>query len=192
MRRVLNVIINESGDFGAFQKHSPYYLVGLLLHDQRHDITAACQLLDNQIKNLGYEPHSIHTGPLIRREGAYINLTVDERKRILNALIHFCRRIDVHYTTLRVDKNDCASMAELTKILNLSLNAQLTNVSFLRVKPKEHKLFQLIDMFCSLELTSHKFTTNTASRSEVEMFYNRREFSKNYLKKIRKKRLDKI
>ena len=88
--------------------------------------------------------------------------------------------IKVHYDNGQV---------ELTRILNLSLNAQLTNVSFLRVKPSEHKLFQLIDMFCSLELTSHKFTTNTASRSEIEMFHNRREFSKNYLKKIRKKRL---
>ena len=226
MQRVLNIIIDESGDFGAFQRHSPYYLVGLLLHDQRHDITAAGHLLDNQIKNLGYEPHSIHTGPLIRREGVYMSLTVDERKRILNALIHFCRRVDVQYTVLHVDKKDCANtaklsakisklvtvfienhsdffhsfdnikvhydngQAELTRILNLSLNARLTNVSFLRVKPVEHKLFQLIDMFCSFELTSHKFATNTASRSEIEMFHNRREFIKNYLKKIRKKRLD--
>ena len=226
MRHRLDITIDESGDFGAFQKHSPYYLVAMLFHEHKHDITDASLLLDNQLKNLGHQPHSIHTGPLIRREGIYLNLSIDERKRILNALIHFCRRVNVRYAVLRVEKKNCVNTAELsamilkriaiffethrsyfqsfdelvvhydngqtelTRIIKQSLNILSTNVSLLRVNPTEHKLFQLIDMFCSLELTSHKFTTNTASRSEVEMFHNQREFSKDYLKKIRKKRLE--
>jgi hypothetical protein len=40
-------------------------------------------LLDNQIRNLGHEIHSLHTGPIIRREKNYKNLSVDERKKLL-------------------------------------------------------------------------------------------------------------
>ena len=198
----------------------------MLFHDQKRDIDYATQLLDNQIRNLGFEPHALHTGPIIRREGDYINLTVDERKRLLNALIHFCRRIDVEYTVLHVEKRECKDIIELiariskqihvfvnkheaffqsydditvyydngqmelTRILTSTLIVLLPNVTFCRVKPSAYKLFQLIDMFCSLELTALKFKAKTASQSELEVFHNSRDFNKDYLKKIRKKRME--
>lgn len=226
MSRQLSIFIDESGDFGMYQPHSPYYLVAMLFHDQRNDIGHAAGLLDNQIKNLGFEPHALHTGPIIRREGNYINRTIDERKRLLNALIHFCRRVEVQYTILHVDKRECADVIELTariskhirafvdrhnsflryydevivyydngqieltRILTSTLSVLLANVTFRRVTPSEYKLFQLIDMFCSLELTAMKFGTKTASRSELEVFHNSRDFNKDYLKKIRRKRLE--
>ena len=114
MNRQLSIFIDESGDFGAYQPHSPHYLVAMLFHDQRNDIGHATQLLDNQIKHLGFEPHALHTGPIIRREGIYINRTIDERKKLLNTLIHFCRRVEVQYTILHVDKRECADIIELT------------------------------------------------------------------------------
>ena len=99
MKRQLNIFVDESGDFGSYQPHSPYYIVAMLFHDQRHDISGAAQLLDHQIRNLGYESHTLHTGPIIRREGNYINRTVDERKKLLNALIYFikCFVISSHF-----------------------------------------------------------------------------------------------
>jgi hypothetical protein len=225
MDRQLSVFIDESGDFGMYQPHSPYYLVAMLFHDQRQTITHAVQLLDSQIMNLGFQPHALHTGPIIRREGNYINLSIDERKRLLNALIHFCRRVDVQYTILRVEKRECKNIIdliariskqirkfvdthetffqafdevtvyydngqiELTQILTSTLSVLLPDVAFRRVQPSDYKLFQLIDMFCSLELTAIKFEANTPSRSELEVFHNYRDFNKDYLKKIRKKRM---
>ena len=32
--KCLSVFVDESGDFGPFEAHSPYYLVSLVLHDQ--------------------------------------------------------------------------------------------------------------------------------------------------------------
>jgi len=225
LKRKLNLFVDESGDFGAYKLHSPYYIVAMLFHDQRNDIINAIELLDNQVKNLGFEPHALHTGPIIRREGNYINRTIDERKRLLNALIHFCRRVDVRYTVLHIEKRECTDIIdmttriskkireivdkhtsyfqsydeisvyydngqiELTRILTSTLSVLLPNVSFLRVRPSDYKLFQLSDMFCSLELTALKFESNTASRSELEVFRNSRDFNKDYLKKIRKKLL---
>jgi hypothetical protein len=223
MSRQLSVFIDESGDFGAYQIHSPHYLVGILFHDQRYNIGHAIQLLDSQIKNLGLEIHALHTGPIIRREGNYINQTIDDRKRLLNSLIHFSRRVDIQYTVLHVEKKDCADIIdltakiskqihafidrhrkfindfdeitvyydngqiELTQILTSTLSVLLSNVTFKRVKPSSYKLFQLIDMFCSLELTAIKFRSNTASRSELDFFHSSRVFYKDYFKKIRKK-----
>jgi len=226
VNRQLSVFIDESGDFGDYRSHAPYYLVGMLFHDQRSDIAHASLLLDNQIKNLGYEAHVLHTGPIIRREGNYINLNIDERKRLLNALIHFCRRVEVQYAVLCVDKRECDDIIdlnaklskqirafidkhslffssfdsvivfydngqiELTQILTSTLSVLLPSVTFRRVKPSEYKLFQLIDMFCSLELTALKFKTKTASQSELDVFQSSRDFHKDYLKKIRKKRME--
>ena len=35
----LSIFEDESGDFGAFSKHSPYYIITMILHDQSQDIT---------------------------------------------------------------------------------------------------------------------------------------------------------
>lgn len=35
----LSIFVDESGDFGAFSKHSPYYIITMILHDQSQDIT---------------------------------------------------------------------------------------------------------------------------------------------------------
>lgn len=38
------------------------------LHNQEIDISKNIEALDRQISNWGYPEHTIHTGPLIRRE----------------------------------------------------------------------------------------------------------------------------
>jgi hypothetical protein len=223
--RQLSVFIDESGDFGSYQPHSPYYLVTMLLHDQNMDISPAIDTLDRQVINAGFEPHAIHTGPIVRREEKYHDSTIDERKKLLAALINFSRNVNVSYSLLRVDKRVGTNIIELTaklskqiqlfvnshlsfflsfdeivvyydngqieltRILTSTLTVLLSNVTFRRVKPSDYKLFQLADMFCSLELTALKFETNTVSRSEVSFFHSKRDFSKNYLKSIRRKRL---
>ena len=39
----LSVFIDESGDFGAYQLHTPHYFVAMLFHDQQDDIGPAIQ-----------------------------------------------------------------------------------------------------------------------------------------------------
>jgi hypothetical protein len=77
---------------------------------------------------------------------------------------------------------------ELTKILLKVFNRTLSNVDFRKVKPKDYKLFQAADMFCTLELLSLKRDTNTLSKSETSFFKSGKELYKSYLKKIQNKR----
>jgi hypothetical protein len=222
--RRLSIFVDESGDFGSYEPHSPYYLVAMLFHDQSVDISRPVESLDKHIDNLGFAAHAIHTGPLIRREETYINFSIDERKKLLNALLHFCHHVDIKYTLLQVNKRDCKDgleivgnlarqiqnavnanreylqsfdeiivyydngQMELSRVLTSTLSVLLSKVSFRKVMPSGYKLFQLADMFCSLELVDIKFSSGTDSKSEKEFFKNKRTFRKNYLDSIRKKR----
>ena len=45
----LSVFVDESGSFGPYQTHSPYYIVTLLLHDQSKDITDDISLFTRKL-----------------------------------------------------------------------------------------------------------------------------------------------
>ena len=66
--KILSVFIDESGDFGKYESHSPFYIVSVVLQDQSINITDNINALEQHLGNLDYPRHAIHTGPLIRRE----------------------------------------------------------------------------------------------------------------------------
>lgn len=35
----LSIFVDESGDFGEYAKHSPFYIITMILHDQSQDIS---------------------------------------------------------------------------------------------------------------------------------------------------------
>lgn len=84
--KTLSVFIDESGDFGPYEPHSPYYIVSLTTHNQAIDISNNIKTFDSHLLNLGYKDHAIHIGPLIRRESVYSNDLVEDRKRLFNAI----------------------------------------------------------------------------------------------------------
>ena len=72
--KVLSVFIDESGDFGQYNPASPNYYVAMVLHNQEIDISRNIEALEKLVSNWGYPEHTIHTGPLIRRESVYKNI----------------------------------------------------------------------------------------------------------------------
>ena len=38
MEKILSVFIDESGDFGPYEHHAPFYIVSMILHEQSIDI----------------------------------------------------------------------------------------------------------------------------------------------------------
>lgn len=67
--KIISVFIDESGDFGEYDKNCPYYLVSMVLHNQSIDVSKDIEFLDKKIVSLGFPIHAVHIGPLIRREG---------------------------------------------------------------------------------------------------------------------------
>ena len=45
----LSVFIDESGDFGEYDDHAPYYIITMVFHDQSQAITDAVQKLDQEL-----------------------------------------------------------------------------------------------------------------------------------------------
>ena len=116
--KTLSIFIDESGDFGAYEPHAPYYLVTMVLHDQNDDISESIYKLDAHLQNLNYNAHAIHTGPLIRRESIYSQEQIQVRKKLFNSLFHFARKIKFHYLCIQVSKKDCSNITLLTSKLS--------------------------------------------------------------------------
>lgn len=122
---ILSVFIDESGDFGPYEHHAPYYIVSMILHEQSTDISDNISALDTHLRNLNCEPRVVHIGPLIRREQDYRNDIMEDRKRLFNALFNFARRLPVSYICAKVKKSECEDVVALTTKLSKSISRVL-------------------------------------------------------------------
>ena len=44
----LSIFIDESGDFGSYEPHSPFYIITMVFHEQKHPIVEAIEKLDQE------------------------------------------------------------------------------------------------------------------------------------------------
>lgn len=223
-RRVLSIFIDESGDFGSLDAHSPFYIVSLVFHDQSEDISSLLTELDTNLLNIPMKTHLIHSGPIIRNESNYFYLSIQNRRKILNCLTSFSRRAPITYHSIIADKRKCKDSVGLSQNISLQFkeliighfdyfqsfnkvkiyydNGQtdltrvivscfmmlLSNVEMKKVMPENYRLFQVADLFCTFTLIDAKEKEFGFSRSESIFFGSKRDFEKNYLKKLIKKK----
>lgn len=103
--RTLSIFVDESGDFGAYSPHSPYYIIAMIFHEQDKGISTSIAHLDNALRNRGYdEDFVIHTEPLIRREESFKFMSPNERRAIISALFYFIMKSDIRYKTFAFEK----------------------------------------------------------------------------------------
>lgn len=132
--RILSIFIDESGDFGDFSNHSPFYLVGMILHEQDRDIESFLKILDLRIEKTGIKNHAIHTGPLIRRESIYANESLKTRRSLFNTLFNFYRNVPANYICISTKKeeNDLDNILLIKSISREIANAIARNIEYLR------------------------------------------------------------
>lgn len=107
--RELSVFIDESGDFGPLEPHSPYYIIALVFHDQASGISEQISVLEKRVREAGFQGgHNIHTAPLIRRERDYSSLEMAPRRRLFRSLFEFVRHCDVSYEAFLFRKREFA------------------------------------------------------------------------------------
>jgi len=78
---------------------------------------------------------------------------------------------------------------ELGSILNAVFSIRLSNVEFRKADPREYRLSQVADFFCSIELLRIKREENRLSKGEKQFFYKPNELKKTFIKGIEKKHL---
>ena len=54
MTKELSIFIDESGDFGEYAPYSPYYIIGLVLHDQSDDISTKIDYFNHLLQELDF------------------------------------------------------------------------------------------------------------------------------------------
>lgn len=223
---VLSVFCDESGDFGPYEAHAPYYLVSFVFHDQDLPLADEISRLEQHVRECGLPAnHAIHTAPLIRREQDYTYINMADRRRIFAQLEAFARRSPITEKTFILDKkqfgdgDDLANriaremglflkehlpyflsfdavivyydrgQKQVSKALRLIFSTALSNVEFRTVQPEDYHLFQVADLFCTLELLQRKLEAHTLSKSELAFFETRRNLKKNHLKILEQKQL---
>ena len=118
----LSVFVDESGDFGPYDVKSPFYIIGIVMHNQGNDISNQISCLNNSLKETKLKRDFVHIGPLIRREQEYRYMTAEERSRILRRMLKFAQKTDFAFATFYVDKknvsDDYEMIAKLAKQLS--------------------------------------------------------------------------
>ena len=119
----LSIFVDESGDFGAFKAHSPFYLFTMVFHEQDKSTTSQIENLDRHIREIGLpECHCFHAGPIIRREEDYSNFTIQQRRRCLNAITTLAKHSNITYKTFVAEKKKGQDPLELNKTLSKQLH----------------------------------------------------------------------
>ncbi|MGN0340287.1 MAG: DUF3800 domain-containing protein [Lachnospira sp.] len=96
----LSIFVDESGDFGEYDYHAPFYIISMVLHDQSVDIDNELNALENELANIGWKKHCVHAGPVIRSEEEYHGYDLKDRQKILMKMMTFIRHLDVQFKSI--------------------------------------------------------------------------------------------
>lgn len=119
----LSIFIDESGDFGKYDEHSPYYIVTLVFHEQKYSINERVKKLNLSLDDCELGQHTIHSGPLIRKEKNYSRVNLKERYKIFNKLFYFARTINIKYKNIIVDKKVVNSQLDMSNLISKELSS---------------------------------------------------------------------
>lgn len=119
----LSIFIDESGDFGNYQNHNPFYIVSLVFHEQNVPIESQVEKLDRFLIENNLKNHTIHTAPLIRQEQSYKDMDISLRSKIFRQLFNFARSVDILYKTIVVDKKMYSKQVDMTKVITKELSS---------------------------------------------------------------------
>lgn len=103
----ISVFIDESGSFSSYEAdpNSPHYLLCMVVHNQDDDISEEESKLQDSLQNMGLErAHTIHAGPLIRREDDYANMTREKRIGVFRRMMIFIQKAKFKYRCFRIYK----------------------------------------------------------------------------------------
>ena len=100
----LSVFVDESGRFQLPDESSQYYIVSLVLHDQRIPIDGLVAELDRHFSEMRLSNVCFHAGPLIRQKNAFAIMDWSFRVKIFRRMLAFAHKLDFKYHCLVVEK----------------------------------------------------------------------------------------
>ena len=123
----ISIFIDESGDFGEYNKISPYYIVTMVFHDQDNDIAGCLDSLEQELIYLGYPNHCLHAGPIIRMEAEFKNEDIVVRRKLLMKLMGFIRKIKIKHKSFYIEKRHTKDITDATGKLSRLIGTWVKN-----------------------------------------------------------------
>ena len=161
----LSIFVDESGDFGEYEKHAPYYIVTMVFHDQSEDISEHLHKLDVSLKQMGYgDGQAIHTEPLIRREKPYQYFQPNERRAIFSKLYYFALNCDIKYKSFVFHKSEYENNFKLEARMARDISAFIRdNLVYFQGYEKvilyydngQHELNRILNTVLATQLTDY-------------------------------------
>lgn len=100
----LSIFIDESGDCGS---NSDFYLLTFVFHDQANPVGEQVSRLSSSLAEAGWaQAKALHTGPMVRKEDEYQNMSLQERRKLFARLLGFARKCDIAYKTFCINKRE--------------------------------------------------------------------------------------
>ena len=125
--RTLSIFVDESGDFGSFEPHCPYYIFSLVFHDQDQPIAEQTARLEDRLFYLNIaRDHCFHSMPIIRKEDDYHSLRLDVRRKLLGYLFSYFRSLPVRYISFLCNKKEGDTVVDITLALSRQLAQFIT------------------------------------------------------------------
>lgn len=108
MKKQLSIYIDETGDFGPYDSNTKIYGVGFVLCEDLDKCDPYLRQFHRRLQSKEAGEFPIHVGPIIRREGPYINLLHEERLLLFDAIFDLLLEspINVLYTMVRKSEKD--------------------------------------------------------------------------------------
>ena len=194
--RELSVFVDESGDFGQYDYHCPFYIVSMVFHEQANDLTEDISDFERKLSEIGYEKTCVHCGPIIRAEETLcvekkhieddIELVLKLSKQ-LSAIIKNHLDYFQSFDAIKIYYDN--GQVQVRRLLTSVFGVLLENVSFKTVSPSDYRLFQVADLVCTLKLVSIKFERKISSKAEKGFFGSPKEFKENYSKSLKPKKM---
>ena len=113
----LSLFVDESGILGEPATASRFYILGLVLHDQRVSIEPAAAEFARRLEEIGIKDLCFHAGPILRGNNGFSFMTYDLRRRIFHRMMAFARQIDFSYHCLAIDKRYSGALPQMTTSL---------------------------------------------------------------------------
>ena len=161
----LSIFVDESGDFGEYKQHAPYYIITMVFHDQSNDISSNITMLNRALRQIGYgDEQAVHTEPLIRREPPYQYFQPNERRAIFSKLYYFTLNCDIKYKSFVFRKSEYENSFKLEARMARELSQFIReNLSYFQRFEKvilyydngQHELNRILNTVLATQLTDY-------------------------------------
>lgn len=102
----LNIYVDESGNISTKKESSMYYIIGMVFHEKKNDISKIEDKLEEEFRTLGYPDTCFHCSPIIYGKDKFRYEELEKRRKIMKSFFSFFRHLKIKHKEFAVEKKN--------------------------------------------------------------------------------------